>query len=217
VIFDGEPRATALDAIRTLSVHQPDIPIILHPRVEPGVAEFLIAAGRTAQVTGTLAFGNAEDVERLASALGEQIAIRPEATVQRVLSALLPNVPSRVQMLARRTLRRRATGARCTLVELARDLAASENHVGRGWPANLPPPGDFVRWITLLYAAHVREWSGVGWDAIARAMGIGENTLRRLRQRIPGGPDVFAECVISLATRCGIAEPVARDVLERSA
>jgi len=214
VVFDAVPFARAADVIGTLHSRNPYSSVVLFPPAMPGVADLLLAAGRMACVAACIQWSDARDIERLASTLLVEIGSRPEAIVQRVVSLLLPGNPACVYALMRCALRRRAAGKECTLFKLTSDMGMSQKQLRSWWPAEMPTPSQFVKWVTLLYAARLREDTGTSWDSLARSMGIAENTLRRLRHRAEVRADVFVEVVLRFAARCRVPEPVAMRRLE---
>lgn len=220
LIYDALPFEGAIPVLVRIHREYPQLPIVLYPPIQAGVIRMALCAGGLPQVTGFGQWHGGNDVQQLAELMERKVALAPEREAFTVLKALCPHLSPRAGAFAGAALRARATGRRCTVETVSRAINVHPDRLRRRWPAQpFPSPKELLDWLTILYATHIREWSHVGWGAIARAMNIGENTLRRLRRNIvtdgDGSPG-FAAVILTFAARSRIPETHAVGIVART-
>jgi hypothetical protein len=182
LVFDGEPFESAEERLRTVRGLHPALPIILFVRVANGLTSLLLAASRIPGVT-VIEQGSGE-AQRLAGGLHRVLRTRHEVAVADELDRILPDLRERPRRFLHAVLRCRGSGQRCTVSSVATEIGESARRVLDTWPrTTLPRPKECLDWITLLYVARVHQATGVGWEAIAHAVGVDGSYLRRLRHR----------------------------------
>lgn len=213
LIFDCVPARTAVRALHDFRRVRPALPILLYVPVHSEIVLLLFSLRRLRGVSAISQEGTSSDVERIAKALARLLCTAPEEAVMTVLTTLLPELRGRPAEFARATLRLRGVGARCTVAALARSLGVSPRTLVRRWPsAVLPGPKDLLDWTSLLLATYIREWSGLGWGGVARAIGMSDDTLLRQRTRWLGmasgdePPSDFARAVLAFAQHVGVPQ-----------
>ncbi len=220
LIFDCVPARTAVRALHDLRRLRPALPILLYVPVHSEMVPVLFSLRSLRGVSAISQERTSPDVERIAKALARLLRTAPEEAVMAVLTALLPGLRGRPAEFARTALRLRGVGARCSVAALAQSLGISPRTLLRRWPsAVVPGPKELLDWTSLLLATYTRDWSGLGWGVVARAIGMSEDTLRRQRTHWLGmasrdGPPLdFACAVLAFAKHVGVPQTRVESVL----
>jgi AraC-like DNA-binding protein len=114
-----------------------------------------------------------------------------------------------------------------TVGQIAAMSGMSERTLERAWSHSLlPPPHEFISWLTLLYLTLSAEVSRARTVALARSIGMDSRKLYHLRRRLlshaarqelRAGSDELSVVVREFARRCGLAAGAPGELLKGTA
>lgn len=195
----------------------PDLPILFYAPARPGVAELLVRCARLSWLRAELQQSFCvQETHRVRDVLRSLREEEPRARLFRMIQTVAPGAPQRAwsfTQLALKNLRRCPPADRLTVVRLADRLGVSERTLERSWSRSvLPPPKEFLEWLTLLLVSLMAVSSGATVSRVARGLGIDSQRLYRLRLRLLPShlrsvPTNFDTVFLAFAERCRTHAP----------
>lgn len=220
VAYDLEPiEDGGLRILRKLRAHYATVPILLYVPLKAGIAPLLLAAGRMHGVAAKAQFDDAKEPARLRAFIRRGLADVPAIEIARLITLLLPEMPSRVAEFTFAALRR-ITGPEwspdITVGTIVPELGFTRRTLLRSWSDDsLPQPKELLDWLTLLFISYAASRSGLSNRAIAQARGLKLAAYYRLRRRLLGvAPETddqrseqeFDLALLAFAERCNVPE-----------
>jgi len=189
IVHDLEPIGDdSLHLVRSLRARFPTLPILLYVPHHPGTASLLLAAGRIPGVSAKGQFSDAKEATRLATFIQRGVADVPAVELARLLTLLLPDMPTRVAEFTFAALRRIAGPEwhpEITVGSIVPELGYTRRTLLRSWTdRRLPQPKELLDWLTLLFVTYASGRSGLSNRAIARTRGVNASAYYRLRRRL---------------------------------
>jgi hypothetical protein len=188
-VHDLEPIGDdSLRTVRDLRAKFPTLPILLYVPHEPGTAALLLAAGRVPGVGAKGQFTDGDEVDRLRAFIQRGVADVPAVELARLLTLLLPDMPTRVAEFTFAALRRIAGPEwhpEITVGSIVPELGYTRRTLLRSWTdRRIPQPKELLDWLTLLFVTYASGRSGLSNRAVARTRGVDASAYYRLRRRL---------------------------------